>query len=370
MSTTEPRDRTYPERVLIAVNRILSEALSSNTEAELAKVCLKVTEELTSSAFGWVGELDSVGRLDTIALSDPGWGACRIEHSKATRMIQGMAMRGIWSRVFAENAAVVANEPGQHPHAVGLPTGHPPLKAFLGVPLQDDGVSFGILAVANKEGGYDDADRRALETLAPTIVSVLKRLRADHERLALRKRGEEHLLRIVEDRTAELAEERDRLQSSEKRYRQLIEAMVEGVWAIDAEGKTTFATARMAEMLGYTVDEMLGRSFFDFMEDELRLEAEKNLARRQQGIGEQHRFEFRKKDGSRLIASLETSPLQDDEGHYIGAMATVTDITEQLQLQAQLAQSDRMASIGLLAAGVAHEINNPLTFMLYNLETL
>jgi PAS domain S-box-containing protein len=84
----------------------------------------------------------------------------------------------------------------------------------------------------------------------------------------------------------------------------------------------------MSEMLGYTVDEMLGKPLFAFM-DERGIEiAKRLLERRAQGIREQHDFEFVKKDGSRIYATLETSPINDSDGNYIGALAGVMDITE------------------------------------------
>ena len=63
-------------------------------------------------------------------------------------------------------------------------------------------------------------------------------------------------------------------------------------------------------------------------------------------------------------------PLRSATGEITGVLGTYMDITEHKQLQAQLAQSDRLSSMGMLAAGVAHEINNPLSYVLYNLESL
>jgi signal transduction histidine kinase len=67
---------------------------------------------------------------------------------------------------------------------------------------------------------------------------------------------------------------------------------------------------------------------------------------------------------------ITVDPILDAAGEFAGAVHIVTDITEHRQLQASVAQSDRLASMGMLAAGVAHEINNPLSYVLYNLETL
>ena len=126
------------------------------------------------------------------------------------------------------------------------------------------------------------------------------------------------------------------LRESERKYRQLLETLQEGVWAIDQEAKTTFVNPRMAIMLGYTVEEMFGQPLFSFMDERGVELAKYNMARRQQGISEQHDFEFLRKDGSRLYASLETSPLTDAQGNYVGALAGVIDVTKRKQAESEL----------------------------------
>jgi signal transduction histidine kinase/CheY-like chemotaxis protein len=65
-----------------------------------------------------------------------------------------------------------------------------------------------------------------------------------------------------------------------------------------------------------------------------------------------------------------TVPLRNGQGEIARILVVAENITERKVLQAQVAQSDRLASMGMLAAGVAHEINNPLTYVLYNLDSL
>ncbi|MFQ6042093.1 MAG: PAS domain-containing protein, partial [Candidatus Poribacteria bacterium] len=114
---------------------------------------------------------------------------------------------------------------------------------------------------------------------------------------------------------------------TQKRYPSLEKITQVGVWEIDAQARTVFANERMARMLGYSKDEMIGRHLLEFMDDEWKEAAKVNLERRQQGIVEQHEFCFRKKDGASLWALLATSPLTDAQGNYRGAVAEVVDIT-------------------------------------------
>jgi PAS domain S-box-containing protein len=96
----------------------------------------------------------------------------------------------------------------------------------------------------------------------------------------------------------------------------------------------------MAEMLGYTVDEMQGKHLFSFM-DEKGVEIAKHLLeRRKQGIEEQHDFELVRKDGKRIYAVLETTSLTDENSNYTGAIAGVMDVTERRKVQEALRESD------------------------------
>ncbi|MGA1876251.1 MAG: PAS domain S-box protein [bacterium] len=172
---------------------------------------------------------------------------------------------------------------------------------------------------------------------------------------------------FVQDIT-ELKQAEEALRESEKKYRLIVENAQEGIWAIDEEAKTTFVNKRMADMLGYTVDEMLGKSLFFFMDEEAVALACHYFKRREQGIRERHDFEFFRKDGSRIYTSMVASPIIDDEENFSGALGMVADVTEQkraeeekARIQAQLLQSQKMEAIGVLAGGVAHDFNNLLT---------
>ncbi len=122
-----------------------------------------------------------------------------------------------------------------------------------------------------------------------------------------------------------------KLRSSEDRYRRIVQTAEEGIWTIDAESRTDYVNPKMAKMLGYTVEEMLGRPLEDFMDMEGRSISAKNVKRRQEGIAEQHEFKFLCKNGSDLWAFLSTNPVFNDSGAYVGALAMVTDLTERRQ---------------------------------------
>lgn len=114
----------------------------------------------------------------------------------------------------------------------------------------------------------------------------------------------------------------------EKNPLKILENLNLGIWVLDKNANTTFVNSYMAEMLGYTPDEMLGKHLFSFMDEQGKELANRLLERRKQGIKEQHEFEFIRKDGTRVYTLLSTSPITDDTGDYSGAIAGVQDITE------------------------------------------
>ena len=200
----------------------------------------------------------------------------------------------------------------------------------------------------------------------------------------------QHLLIICEDITERKRAE-EALRESESHYRRIVETASEGVWMFDADSKTTFVNSRMAQMLGYKVEEMLGQSLFQFIDEESHQLAQSYVNRRYQGIQERYDFKFRRQDGSHLWAIVSATPIFDSRGQFVGVLRMITDISERKhteeallesqcnlkakntrikqalnqlqQTQSQLIQNEKMASLGQMVAGIAHEINNPICFI-------
>lgn len=127
---------------------------------------------------------------------------------------------------------------------------------------------------------------------------------------------------VTEARASEAAR-----RETEGRFRRIVETAQEGIWTIDEGGVTTYVNDRMAEMLGYRPEEMVGRSFYDFMEEDARVEATRNMERRRQGIEERHEFRLKTRSGTELWTYMATSPLMED-GSFLGALAMVMDVTD------------------------------------------
>ena len=176
------------------------------------------------------------------------------------------------------------------------------------------------------------------------------------------------------------------LMESEMKYRQLVELAQEGVWVLNTDLVTTFVNPMMAQMLGYSQSEMLGKSLFAFLDPKIVHLAKEFLGRFTQGVDGNFEYEFIRKDGTSIYATIAASQIADDNGEYCGTLALVADITirkimenklekysknlediveektRQLkEAQIQLVKSERLAAIGELAGMVGHDLRNPLS---------
>jgi len=129
------------------------------------------------------------------------------------------------------------------------------------------------------------------------------------------------------------------LLESEKRYRQLVELAREGIWVTDVAGVTTLVNPRMAEMLGYSPEEMLGRPLCSFAAPSAVETCRLYTERGREGTRDHWEFEFLRKDGTPVLGSLTTGPILDDRGHCLGALAVVADVTERRRAETGIRES-------------------------------
>ena len=139
----------------------------------------------------------------------------------------------------------------------------------------------------------------------------------------------QNLERTVEVRTSQL-------RVSEERYRRIVDTAREGIWELGPDALTTFINARMAEMLGYSEKEMIGRLASDFMFDEDMVAHLKDMETLRRGVPEHYERRFRRKDGVAVWTLGSATPIANDEHRFMGSIAMLTDITERKRAETEL----------------------------------
>jgi two-component system NtrC family sensor kinase len=123
-----------------------------------------------------------------------------------------------------------------------------------------------------------------------------------------------------------------------------------------------------AELIfGYTAEEMVGQTFHRLIPPEMDAEGElRSIAEEVHAKGHMRNYVCHRmtKDGRRITVDLSRTLVRTDDGKVHGSTAIIKDVTEKMELEQRIYNTEKLASIGTLAAGVAHEINNPLTVIL------
>jgi PAS domain S-box-containing protein len=140
---------------------------------------------------------------------------------------------------------------------------------------------------------------------------------------------------ITKRRNSEIA-----LQESEERYRRIVQTAEEGIWTIDASSLTDYVNPKMAQMMGYKAEEMIGRPISDFLDDEGKALLTMHLKNRKNGISDQFEFKYMRKDGTPLWAFVSTNPITNSAGVYVGAVALLTDTSARRAAEAAMLESN------------------------------
>ena len=154
---------------------------------------------------------------------------------------------------------------------------------------------------------------------------------------------------------------------TERRYLKLIESANDGVLLTGPGFDLIYTNALFRETLGYTPEELRGMRLVDLATEPFRRRLDEVFRAAAEGIASRNvEVSLLRVEGAPLDFELNMVPLFLDDV-FEGGFAILRDISERKKAQVQLAHADRLASLGVLAAGVGHEINNPLTVLSSNL---
>jgi two-component system NtrC family sensor kinase len=340
------------ERALLASNQLLQALTEVQTGfihgrpiSQLFDTLLSILLRLTASEYGFIGEVrrsaEGQPYLKTHAISNVAWTQELREFyaREAPRGLEFHNLKTLFGSVITTGEPVVSNSPSTDQRRAGIPEGHPPLRAFLGLPFHANQEMIGMVGVANRPGGYDEAIIQFLAPFLATCSSLLVGLRSEQQR----RRAEQEVWR------------------SEANFRALIEQSPDAI-LIHRNGKVVFANTTAVKLLGVSrPEELRGQPIAELVQ----AGQEKALTQLSSASAPAE-VRFRHRQGGQILAEVVTVFLE-----FYGEPATVClarDISERRQLQERFLLNERMASLGAMAAGMAHEINTPLAYVLSNLN--
>ncbi|CUQ68299.1 putative Histidine kinase [Candidatus Nitrospira inopinata] len=183
-----------------------------------------------------------------------------------------------------------------------------------------------------------------------------------------RKKLERQLESYREDLEIKVRERTREIEETKQYLENLLENANDVIYTLDTEQRFTYVNGKVGAW-GYRKDDLLGRPYLSLLSRRhrgRRLKATLDI-----GAKQVYEVEIVTKRGEIRTAMISVSPLQGAEGRILGVLGIARDMTETKKLEQQIRNAEKLASIGKLAAGVAHEINNPLGGILnclYNLR--
>jgi signal transduction histidine kinase len=368
-----------------ALSELYEPLISPSSSIEsITKVILDRAKALTGSEHGYVSSIDpNMGDAVGDTLTEMLKGQCRLVEGKNTVALplgEDGLYHGFWGHALNTGEAFFTNSPTTHEASEGIPEGHAPIKRFLSVPVLLGEEIVGQIALANKGEDYTEQDLESIQRVAEFYTLAIQRNRAEE---ALQRAKEELEIR-VEARTLEVAKAnarlraevreriqiQERIEQSKETLQGIFDSISDPLILIDAQMKVKMLNRAAVDYYGISKPQDLpSETCYQLLKESLTpcegCEVPEAILSGKSTMFERKGF----MDPDRL-EHLYVYPVKGKEGKGRDVLLRISDITEQRLFEKQLIQSEKLASLGTLVSSIAHEINNPNSFITLNIPIL
>ena len=297
---------------------------------------LAILLDITESGYGFVGEVVGEGDgvhpwLRTWAMTDISWDAesrALYEQSGQEGVMEFTNTELIFASVLRTHKSVIANGPDLK---VRLPHGHPPMTAFMALPMMSGDELLGIAGVANRKGGYDAELAAFLTPLTNTIGAFIKARRLDEAAKATQAR----------------------LEHSESRYALAVEGTGAGIWEWNADEETLYWSRRLLDIMGLpeTYQPPTSKAGLDFMHPGDRERYQTAIWRHlEDGTPLRERLRVRHTDGHWIYVESHGQAEKVEKGAPRRMVGTLVDVSEIADAEARALKARLTAEVAISSA--------------------
>jgi len=308
---------------LVKLNQMTRSSLK-----ELTDFVLEEAVRLTGSTIGYLAfTSDEESVLNMYSWSKTAMQQCAIQDKP---IVYPVIETGLWGEAVRQRVPVITNDyTAPNPLKKGYPEGHVPVLRHMNIPVMDEDHIVAVAGVGNKEEPYDDADVRQLTLLMEGMWRILQRRKTEEEV----KRTKAYLQNVVDSMPSVLV-------------------------GVDLQGHITHWNSEASRFTRLSADELHGKEIGDaFPQIDVHLEKIREAIHEGNPL-ETERFTTRNEQDDNRIYDVMVFPLIANGAQ--GAVVRIDDVTSRVQIEEMMVQTEKMMSVGGLAAGMAHEINNPL----------
>ncbi len=305
---------------------------------DITDYALEAAVRLTESEIGYLAFMDENETILTMY----SWSKTAMEQCAVIDkpIVYPVETTGLWGEAVRQRKPIITNDySAPHPLKKGYPEGHVKVVRHMNIPVLDDGRIVAVAGVGNKHRHYDESDVRQLTLLMQGMWRLIRRKQVEQ---ALHEAHKE-LEQRVEERTAELASVNEELKreiiqrkwaekvisDSQALYSSLVESLPVCVLRKDLDGRFTFANRSFCDLLGKPLEEIAGKTDFDFFPEELARKYHQDDQRVFETGELFEAVEENRKDGEPRYVHVIKSAVRDASGEVVGIQVIFWDITEQ-----------------------------------------